>query len=68
LKSGIKHLNIKQELTQDVEYVVDHIQYLKSLVSAVFALENLHIRVKSLDVRKQAGNIEIIERRHIKWL
>jgi len=68
LKSGIKHLNIVQELIQDVEYVEDHIQYLKNLVSAVFVLENLHIRVKSLDVEKQAGNIKVIERRHIKWL
>jgi len=58
LKSGIRHLNIKQELIQDVEYVVDHMQYLKNSVYAVFVSENLLIRDKSLDARRQAGNID----------
>ena len=57
LKSGIKHLSIRQELTQDAEYVVDHTQYLRNSVSAVFALENLLTRAKSLVARKLVGNI-----------
>jgi len=59
LKSGAKLLSIRQELIQDVEYVVDHMQYLKNSVYAVFALENLLTRDKFLVARKQVGKIKI---------
>jgi hypothetical protein len=64
LKNGAKNQSIRLELILDVEYVVDHMQYLKNSVYAVFALENLLTRAKSLVARKQVGKIKLVERRH----
>jgi hypothetical protein len=55
---------MRQERIQDVEYVEDHTQYLKNSVFAVFALENLLTRAKSLVARKQVGSTKLSERRH----
>jgi hypothetical protein len=57
LKNGKKSLSSKLGLILDVDYVVDHILYLKNSEFAVSVLENLLTKEKYLDARRQAGKI-----------
>jgi hypothetical protein len=42
--------------TQDVQFVEDLTQFLENMASAVSASENLHTKVKFLELRNLAGN------------
>jgi hypothetical protein len=40
-----------------VQFVEDHIQFLENMAFAVSASENLHTKVKFLELKNLAGNI-----------
>ena len=54
-----KHQSTQQEHIQGAESAEDLMPYSRSMVSAVFASENLLIRARFLELKRQAGKIMI---------